>query len=79
MTGAWGTLQLVKSFLLAVPQLIKLLKILQEAALEQQIQGKAHEDFKTITNAFASGDAAALDALFLNSKVRASEPSAKTV
>lgn len=66
MTTAWGTLQLVKSFLLAIPQLIKLLQILQKAALESEIQGKAHVDFKTITTAFETGNDAELNDLFNN-------------
>ena len=77
--GFWGTLQLVKSFLLAVPQMFKLLQILQQAALEAQIQGKAHEDLKTITNAFATGDDTALNDLFLNRTMRAPAAPAKTL
>jgi len=50
-----------------LPELIALIKALEAAALEAETKRKVADDITTITSAFKSKDASALNALF-NSK-----------
>ena len=48
----------------ALPEVLKLIQILQDAAREEQVQRRLRDDIKTIHQAFSSGDASGLNRLF---------------
>jgi hypothetical protein len=61
MTTWW---ELVK----ALPEIIKLIQAIQAAIVKAQADRKISGDIKTIHEAFTSGDASQLNALFASSK-----------
>jgi hypothetical protein len=70
MSEALAILKLTGTFFRCLPELIKLVEQIQKAAQEAAIERKVHEDVKTISNAFATGNADALNDLFANRQLR---------
>lgn len=58
------TLGLIALVLKHLPQILRLIELLEQAEKEAKIQGKVKEDLETINKAFEAKDAAALKKLF---------------
>lgn len=57
-------MKLIWLFLTAIPDLIKLLKAIEDAQKQAALNKKVTDDLKTLHQAFANKDAAAVTALF---------------
>lgn len=58
------TLGLIALVLKHLPQILRLIELLEQAEKEAKIQGKVKADLETINRAFEAKDAAALKKLF---------------
>jgi hypothetical protein len=52
------------TFITAIPEIIKLLQVLQKAIDDAETERKVSDDVKTIHEALSSGDATKLNAVF---------------
>jgi hypothetical protein len=68
------TIRLIWIFISAIPDLIKLLNEIEKVRITAETQRKTTDDVKTIHQAFANKDAAAIAALFRGSPSADSSP-----